>query len=268
MDNRPIGLFDSGLGGLTVLKEISHLLPHENLIYFGDCARIPYGTKSKETVIKYVFQNIRFLLSFNVKLIVFACNTASAYAFKEAKSMFDVNMIEVINPGAKAALDTSINKKIAVIGTPATINSNVYEKTLKSNDQNVSTYSVACPLFVPLVEEGWWEDEITQAVAQRYLLPLHEKGVDALVLGCTHYPLLANVIQSVMGDSVALINSAKETAKQTKAVIMANGMERGSENMPEHRFYTSDSVDKFKTLSTLFLGTQVNEAYKVDIEKY
>lgn len=175
MDNRPIGVFDSGLGGLTVLKEIKNLLPRESIVYFGDSGRAPYGSKSKETVVKYTFQDIRFLLNQDIKMIVIACNTASACSLDQVKNSFDIPIVEVVGPGAATAVRETVNKKVGVIGTVATVSSGVYEKAILKLDPEIEIYQKACPLFVPLVEEGWWENDIALRIAEEYLLPLKEK---------------------------------------------------------------------------------------------
>ena len=268
MDNRPIGVFDSGLGGLTVLNEINNLLPLESIVYFGDSGRAPYGTKSEETVIKYTFQDIRFLLNQDIKMIVIACNTASACSLELVKNNFDIPVVEVVQPGAVAAVNETKNKRIGVIGTIATIESGVYEKAIKRLDSAVEVYSKACPLFVPLVEEGWWDNDIAYKIAQEYMKPLKEKDIDTLVLGCTHYPLLKNIISKVMGDGVKLVNSALEVAKVVKEVIDVKRIERDNTITPVYRYYTSDSVKKFESLGNSILNGRIHSAERVDIERY
>lgn len=267
MENKPIGIFDSGLGGLTVLRAIHALMPEEDLVYFGDSGRAPYGTKSKETIIKYTFQDINFLLKQNVKMIVIACNTASACSLERVRASCPVPVVEVVGPGARAAANASGNGRIGVIGTPATIGSGVYEKAIREILPNCVCYSVPCPLFVPLVEEGWWENEVAEIVAEKYLAPLRDKKIDSLVLGCTHYPLLTNVIQKVMGQEVVLINSAYEVAKEVKVSLDKNGIACKESDRATVRFYTSDSVDKFAALGELFLDAPMRNSEKVEIEK-
>jgi glutamate racemase len=269
MDNRPIGVFDSGLGGLTVFKEISNLLPSESLIYFGDNGRAPYGTKSRETVIKYTLQDIRFLLSHDIKMIVIACNTMSAY-YDIVKQNHDMPVIEVIRAGAAAAVAETKNMKVGVIGTPATISSCAYQKAINRLNDKIEIYQKACPLFVPLAEEGqeWWESDITFKIAREYLEPLKQTSVDTLVLGCTHYPLLKNIISRIMGDEVKLVSSALEVARVVKQTILDNNIQRDPEYRPEYRYYTSDSVEKFEPLCSAILERMVTTAEKVDIEKY
>lgn len=268
MDNRPIGVFDSGLGGLTVLNEIENILPTESIVYFGDSGRSPYGTKSKETVIKYTFQDIRFLLNQDIKMIVIACNTASACSLELVKHSFDIPVVEVVQPGAATAVRETRNKRVGVIGTLATISSGVYEKAIQRLDPSIEIFSKACPMFVPLAEEGWWDNEIAYMIAREYLEPLKEVGIDTLVLGCTHYPLLQNTISKVMGDGVKLVSSALEAAKVVKEVVNQNNLERDERVSPVYRYYTSDSVDKFESLGNSILAKKIHSAEKVDIERY
>ncbi len=270
MDNRPIGIFDSGLGGLTVFKEIADQLPGESLIYFGDSGRAPYGTKSSDTVIKYTLQNIRFLLSHDIKMIVIACNTMSAHGYEIVKKSHHLPIIEVIGAGARAAVAETKNKKLGIIGTTATINSCAYQKAINKIDNSIEIFQRACPLFVPLVEEGqeWWENNITYQVAEQYLRSIKEIGVDTLVLGCTHYPLLKNTIAKVMGNGVKLVSSAQEVARVVKSAISDNNIQREPGCKPVYSYYTSDSVEKFEALCSIILGVTVNSAEKVDIEKY
>lgn len=268
MDNRPIGVFDSGLGGLTVLKEIMELIPTESVVYFGDNGRAPYGTKSKETVLKYTFQDIRFLLNQDIKMIVIACNTASACSLQTVKNSFDIPVIEVVEPGALTAVRETRNKKVGVIGTSATVSSGVYERAIHRLDGSIQIYPKACPLFVPLAEAGWWENDIAYRIAEEYLIPLKNEGIDTLVMGCTHYPLLQETIRSVMGPEVSLVSSAREVAKVVKDVITENNMSRDKEIKPVYRYYTSDSVELFESLGNSILDTRIQAAEKVDIEKY
>ena len=268
MDNRPIGVFDSGFGGLTVLYELSKLLKNESIVYFGDNGRAPYGTKSKEIVIKYTFQDINFLLNQDVKMIVIACNTASACSLSKVKNCFDIPLIEVVEPGALSVAKTTKNKKVGIIGTTATINSGVYERAIKKINDNIEIFVKACPLFVPLVEEGWWENDIVEMIAKEYLNPLKKQGIDTLVLGCTHYPLLEEIIKKVMGEDVILVSSALEIAKSVKELIKEKNIERDSEITPVYRYYTSDCVDKFENLGQSILKQKIYSVQKVDIEKY
>ena len=268
MDNRPIGVFDSGVGGLTVLKEMMQLIPEESVVYFGDSGRAPYGTKSKEVVIKYTFQDIRFLLDQDIKMIVVACNTASACSIEHVRSTFDIPVIEVIVPGAVTAVRTTKNKRVGVIGTSATISSGVYEKAINRIDGSIDIISKACPLFVNLVEEGWFDNDIALRIAEEYLTPLKNQGIDTLVLGCTHYPILQSTIAKVMGEDVMLVSSALEAAKVVKELMDSNGIARDNKVKPVYRYYTSDSVEKFEALGRSILERDITSAQKVDIEKY
>ena len=268
MNDRPIGIFDSGLGGLTVLNAIHKLLPEENLVYFGDSGRAPYGTKSKETITKYTFQDINFLLSHNVKMVVIACNTASACSLESVRKAYDIPIVEVVRPGARAAAKATKSGHIGVIGTPATIASGVYERAIKEILPECRCEKKACPLFVPLVEEGWWKHEISRLVAEEYLGKMRAEGVDSVVLGCTHYPLLSEVIQKVMGEQVVLINSAKEVALAVRESLEHLKIRRNSKGVQgEVKFYTSDSADKFASLADMFLDSPVTPVEKVEIEK-
>jgi len=274
----PIGVFDSGLGGLTVLKEMLLRLPNESTVYFGDSGRSPYGTKSRETIIHFAEQDAEFLLSKGVKMIVIACNTASSFAYEHLKTMSRVPVVEVITPGAMAAVRATRNGKIGVIGTLATVSSNVYDRALNDSaralrpDMEIEVFSAACPLFVGLAEEGWWDDEITHLTARRYLDPLISSGVDTLVLGCTHYPLLKNAISEVMGKKVKLIDSAGEVVSKVIETLESSGIANtGDESDAQtvfHEFFTSDSEEKFKALGSSFLGKEIENARKTDIERF
>lgn len=269
MDNRPIGVFDSGLGGLTVLSEIMNNIQTESIVYFGDCGRTPYGLKSKETIVKYTFQDIKFLLNQDIKMVVMACNTASAFSLYEVKREFkDIHIVEVIKPGARSAVNVTKNKRIGVIGTEGTINSNVYPRAIKQIDESIEVYSKACPLFVPLAEEGWWDNDIAFRTAEEYLSPLKDKEIDTLVLGCTHYPLLSKTIKKVVGDEVQLVSSAIEITKVVNSILSDKNIRRDENIQPVYRYYTSDSVEKFYKLGTTILGSEIGSVEKIDIERY
>ena len=214
MDNRAIGVFDSGLGGLIILKAMMELTPDEDIIYFGDCGRTPYGTRSKERIVNYALQSARFLMEKDIKLLVIACNTASAYGYEPVKQELGIPVIEVICPGARAGMAATRNKKVGVIGTNATINSGAYEREIKKLDPNIEVFSKACPLLVPLVEEGeyWWECKATEDIVKVYLEDFSNDGIDTLILGCTHFPMLINPIKKALNDNVTLVNTAVETA--------------------------------------------------------
>ncbi len=263
---KPIGVFDSGIGGLTVVKRLSSMLPAENLIYFGDTARVPYGSKSNSTVIEYSLQNAHFLMEKNVKAIVVACNTASSVAIQELKNNFKVPIIGMIEPGAKYAVSNSSSGRIGVIGTRATITNQAYSKEIKKLNPDVEVFEKACPLFVPLAEEGWIEHSATYEIAEEYLKELRDLKIDTLVLGCTHYPILANVIQKVIGENVKLIDSGIASAEVVRSEISRIGFETNSFGMGNHQFYVSDIPAKFQEVAELFLGRQISHVQKVDLE--
>lgn len=224
MDKRGIGVFDSGLGGLTVLKEIKKILPNEDLVYFGDTARVPYGPRSKETIMKYTFQAINFLLTKDVKAIVIACNTATARSLVEAQEKYDIPIIGVIEAGARTAAASTKNGKVGIIGTEGTIKSKAYNTEIKKIDKRIKVYGKACSLFVPIVEEGWANTEVARLTAKEYLKDLEEKGVDSIVLGCTHYPLLKRTIGEEVGMEVKLVNPARETAIDLKNILIERNL--------------------------------------------
>ncbi len=265
MNNKAIGIFDSGVGGLTVFKEVKKVLPSESIIYLGDTARVPYGIRSKETVTRYSIENTEFLLSKGIKLLIIACNTASSLSIEEIKKKTSIPVIGVIEPGARAALRATRNKKIGVIGTEATIKSRAYPEAIKKIDSSVEVFSKACPLFVPLVEEGWTSGTVTRLVAEIYLKELKEKGIDTLILGCTHYPLLKPVISEVMGEDVQLIDSAVETAIVVKKIIEDNGL-RNCSNKPYYNFYVTDSPERFISVGERFLEEKIDNIEKVNLE--
>ena len=266
--DRPIGVFDSGIGGLTVAKEIMRQLPGESLVYFGDTARVPYGTKSRNTVCKYSRQIARFLLTQNVKAIVIACNTASALAMEELEDMLEVSVIDVVQPGARMAAASTQNHKIGILGTQSTIKSGIYERYLHRLNPELTVVSKACPLFVPLVEEGLFEDRITEDVVGRYLHDMKEYEIDALVLGCTHYPLLRGVIGREMGEEVKLVNPAYETAKSLKEMLREKKLLAADLSKAEHLFFVSDGADSFLSFANSVLPYPVKKTTVIDIESY
>lgn len=268
MDSRPIGVFDSGIGGLTVVKEIMDILPNENIVYFGDTARVPYGSKSAETVTRFSFQNTRFLLTKGVKAIVVACNTASAVSLEALQESFDIPIIGVIKPGATAAVSSTKNKRIGIIGTEGTVNSRAYERAIKKLAPDAQIYAYPCPLFVPIVEEGWADTKISYMVAEEYLKPFKEMEIDALVMGCTHYPLLTKVVDDVLNHRIKLINPAKETALELKNILIEQGLENRRDNIAQYEYYVSDYPDKFKRVGGNFLEHDIINIIKIDIEKY
>jgi len=259
MDKRPIGVFDSGLGGLTVVKKLSELLPGEDIIYLGDTGRVPYGPRSRETIIKYAHQDAAFLAGFDIKAMVIACNTVCSVAFNALETEHDIPIYEVVGAPAKTAAESTFNKRIGVIGTAATIKSGAYEKALKNIDPDISVYSVACPLFVPLVEEGWIDviDEAALAVAERYLESLIEAGTDTLILGCTHYPLLRDVISKIMGPDVKLVDSGSQTAKFVAENLEKRNMLSDNESHGSIKYFVTDSIEGFANLASKFLGSDV-----------
>ncbi len=266
--NRPIGIFDSGVGGLTVMAEVIRHLPNENIVYFGDVGRCPYGGRSKETIIQFARQDIKFLLEHNVKYIIAACNSVSAVALETVKTEFDIEILGVISPGAKAAINYTKNGRVGIIGTVATISSNSYAKEIQRLNNDVKVFSLACPLFVPLVEEGYMDKEATKLIAYDYLKSLIDVDIDTLVLGCTHYPLLKNVIAEVMGDKVKLVDSAEETALALTQVLDNKGIRKEVTEEAIHKLYVSDVPDNFSDLVHKFLGSRINNITRVDITRY
>ena len=265
---RPIGVFDSGVGGLTVVSEITRLLPGEHLVYFGDVGRTPYGGRSKETIIDFVRQDINFLLEHKVKFIVAACNSASAVALDVIGDEYDIDLLGVIRPGAKAAEEQTRNNRVGIIGTVATIGSNSYAREIEARDDRIKVFSLACPLFVPLVEEGYIDKTATALIAEDYLKTLKDVDIDTLVLGCTHYPLLKKVIAGVMGETVTLIDSAEETARELAAQLSLKDLMRPSTDNVTHKFYVSDVPDRFSQLVQRFMGKNIANVTRVDITRY
>jgi glutamate racemase len=252
----PIGVFDSGVGGLTVVKEIFRQMPAERVVYFGDTARAPYGNKAKETLVRFAQENARFLSHQNVKLLVVACNSSSAYCLPPLRKSLGIPVVGVIEPGAWAAFSKTRNHRVGVIGTSATISSGAYQKQLEDLHPTIRVFARPCPLFVPLVEEGWQGHAVTEAVAREYLKPFKSEKIDTLVLGCTHYPLLKPVLSKLLGPRVTLVDSAEETARQVRQLLankrlLAPG---GAKPVSAHRFYVSDVPDKFVAVGKRFLG--------------
>ncbi len=259
----PIGLFDSGIGGLTVLHEIIAKLPRENTVYLGDTARSPYGTKSVETVLRYSFENAEFLLQKRVKLVVVACNTSTAVALGPLRSELPVPVVGVIEPGARGALKKTRNKRVGVIGTEATIQSGAYTEALKRLDRTVEVYSRACPLFVPLVEEGWLDNEVVDRTVESYLAGFKRSGIDTLILGCTHYPLLKKAIRKFMGREVRLVDSAEETAHEVSRVLKEKSLER-ERGKGAASFFVTDVPDRFIKVGRRFMGERVDSAVRIE----
>jgi glutamate racemase len=262
--NEPIGVFDSGIGGLTVFKALRKQLPMEDIVYFGDTAHVPYGTKSKETITRFSVDNLHFLQSFDIKMAVVACNTASSLALEVLKQKFPFPVIGVIEPGAQEAIRVTKNGRIGVIGTKSTIGSNAYETCLRGMDPSLKVFSAACPLFVPFVEEGWLEGDVVTKVVKTYLEPFKNFKVDTLILGCTHYPLLTKVIQKVVGRKVRLVNSGEETAAQAKKLLEdARQTASTKKRSADLKFYVSDEPEQFRVLGERFLGTSIASVAKV-----
>jgi glutamate racemase len=269
-DPRPIGMFDSGLGGLTVAKEFFSGMPGENIIYLGDTARNPYGGRSEETIKSFGLQDAGFLLSMDIKMLVVACNTVSSVALEAIRNKFnDIPVIGVVVPGARAAVSHTAVKRVGVIGTKATIRTHSYEKAIAMVDPEIKTYSRACPLFVPLVEEGLIDNDITRMAAQHYLYDLVNYGIDCLILGCTHYPMLMESIQGVMGAGVQLLDSAFWTAKEAKDILTAMDIRNAatSGGMEKSRFFVTDLTDGFREISASFLGGNTPNAEKINLEQ-
>ena len=267
----PIGVFDSGVGGLTVVREIMRQIPNEKIIYFGDTARVPYGSKSRDTVTRFSEQIVRFLRTFQVKTIVVACNTVSAYALDTLEADTDIPIIGVVKPGANVAADVTRNGRIGVIATEATIGSRMYPKYIEELNKNVTIYGKACPLFVPLIEEGLWEDPVTDEIARRYLTELIDIDIDTLILGCTHYPLIRSTLRRIMGDSVTLVNPAYETAKELKEMLA--GLELLNDEPPglgsnRYQFYVSDKAEKFVRFANSIIKYGILSAKTIHIEEY
>lgn len=267
----PIGVFDSGVGGLTVAREIMRQIPNEKIIYFGDTARLPYGSKSQETVTRFSRQIVRFLRNFQVKTIVVACNTVSAYALDELERESDIPMVGVVKPGAKTAAEVTKNGRIGVIATEATIGSHIYTKYIKELNRDVTIYEKACPLFVPLVEEGLWQDPVTDEIAKRYLTELIDTDIDTLILGCTHYPLIRSTLGRIVGENVHLVNPAYETARELREMLEERDLlnvEPPKLGENRYQFYVSDGADKFKHFANSIIKYGVLSAKIVNIEQY
>lgn len=267
----PIGVFDSGVGGLTVVREIMRQIPNEKIVYFGDTARVPYGSKSKETVTRYSKQIVRFLQTMQVKAIVVACNTASAYALDELEKEIDIPVIGVVKPGAKVAAEATKNGRIGVIGTRATIGSDIYTTYIRQINPAVEVIGKACPLFVSLVEEGLWQDPVTDEIAMRYLSELIDIDIDTLILGCTHYPLIRSTVGRIMGDHVTLVNPAYETARELKELLMEKGLFNPVPpglGTNKYQFFVSDGADQFIHFANSIIKYGILSAKIINIEEY
>jgi glutamate racemase len=261
----PIGVFDSGIGGLTVVRALMERMPFEGIVYFGDTARVPYGIKSPETITQYATEITQFLLQQNVKLLIIACNTMAAVASDSVKKLSPVPVLDVIDAGALAAVAETRSKHIGVIGTPATINSNAYARAMHQHDPDIRVFSQACPLFVPLVEEGWWNHPVTQLTAQEYLRPVLAEHVDTLVLGCTHYPLIKPLIQEIVGSDIRLVDSAEAMAEITANLLNSMNLGNQARTQPTYQFFVTDVPYHFQTIGEGFLGRTLS---RVELVKW
>lgn len=268
LHEEPIGVFDSGVGGLTVAREIMRQLPDENIVYFGDTARLPYGSKSKDTIIRFSRQIIRFLQTKRVKAIVVACNTATAQALDVVSQEFDLPIIGVIAPGARAAVKETKNKKIGVVGTEGTIQSHMYAKTIHQMEKNAEVVGKSCPLFVPLVEEGFAKHHIAEEVIDIYLRDMKESDIDTLILGCTHYPLLRTKIREYFGEDVRIVNPAYEAAIDLKKILEEKSIDNKNKEFTKYEFYVSDAAEKFKRFANSILPYDVETIHQINIEEY
>ncbi|SNB47886.1 glutamate racemase [Geobacter sp. DSM 9736] len=261
-----IGIFDSGVGGLTVLKEIMKTLPQEDTIYFGDSARFPYGTKSPDTIVRYSHEIAAFLSHRDIKLLVVACNTASAMALESLKQQYDMPIVGVIEPGARRAVTVTRTGRVGVIGTEGTIRSGAYTKAIKRMNPEVEVLTRACPLFVPLAEEGWVDNDVARLTANRYLQGLKEEGVDTLVLGCTHYPLLKGIISEVMGEGVTLVDSAEETARTVAEILRGRALLRPSAERGNHHYFVTDVPAGFIRIGNRLFGGKLGDVFQVSLD--
>jgi glutamate racemase len=262
-----VGIFDSGVGGLTVLRELTRVIPQEDTIYFGDTARVPYGTKSPETVTRYAHEITSFLMRRDIKLLVVACNTASAVALASLKRHFPIPVVGVIEPGARRAVEVSSSGRIGVIGTSGTIRSSAYTRAIKRLNPSAEVLTKACPLFVPLAEEGWTDNQVARLTAQNYLQELKDADVDTLVLGCTHYPLLKPVIAEIMGAGVTLVDSAAETARTVADILGQKKLLRPASEAGNHHYYVSDIPAGFIRVGNRFLGGRLGDVYQVNLDQ-
>lgn len=264
----PIGIFDSGVGGLTVVRELWNRLPGEELVYFGDTARVPYGPKSAATVCRYAREATAYLLSYSVKMVVIACNTATAHALTTLRDELSVPVVGVVEPGARAAIRATNSGRIGVIGTVGTIRSGAYDREVRKLLPDARVFAQPCPLFVPIVEEGWADREATRLVAEEYLRPMREVDIDVLVMGCTHYPVLRPVLGEILGPAIQLVDSAAETAAEVERLLKQHDLLRTSGTPPSHRFIVSDSPLHFRETSRHFVGEGITEIECFDVDGY
>ena len=270
MNQQPIGVFDSGLGGLTAVRQLRRIMPSENIIYFGDTSRVPYGNRSRDTILKYARQDMRFLRSFDLKAVVIACGTVSSNCLETLQAENNIPVIGVVAPAVQRAVSVTRNKRVGLVATRASVRSGAYERMFHAMSPDTQLFSKACPLFVPLVEEGRCRpgDRVIQQVAEEYLAELKDKGVDTLVLGCTHYPLLAEVIGQVMGPEVALVDVGAESARAARTLLTAQNA-LAERKAGAASFYTSDRAEDFERLASLFLQEDItNQAREIDISRY
>ncbi|HTY57416.1 MAG TPA: glutamate racemase [Bacteroidota bacterium] len=263
MNAKPIGVFDSGIGGLTVVRALSARLPHENIVYFGDTARVPYGPKSPTVVREYAMQDVDFLVGKQVKMVVIACNTVSAVAIDVVQKRARVPVVAVILPGAREAVLATKKKRVGIIGTIATVNSGAYTNAIRQISADVTVFARACPLFVPLAEEGWVEHKVTALVAKEYLFPLRLEKIDTLILGCTHYPVLRGAIADAVDPHVTLIDSGAAVAADVERVLDEKNLRNPSRQRPNLEFYVSDLPARFTEIGERFLGTSMGRVHRV-----
>lgn len=257
MRNHPIGIFDSGLGGLTTVREIQRIMPGEDIIYFGDTGRVPYGNRSRETIIRYTKDDIDFLLKHDIKLIIAACGTASSVALPALSEKYDIKIMGVLEAACRKAIEVTKNNKVGVIGTVGTIKSGKYAEIINSLNPQIEVFSNACPMFVPLVENGYAQSEAAKLIAKDYLLPLKNENVDTLILGCTHYPLLTKVISDIMGEEVTLLSPGALAAENARAYLEERNL-LSDKKCGKSSFFVSDSVENFASLGSTFLGKQID----------
>jgi glutamate racemase len=268
MDSRPIGLFDSGFGGLTVMREVVKILPRENLIYLGDTARLPYGNKSPQTVLGYALENAEFLIQKGCKLIMIPCHTACSHALETLQKQLPVPVIGVIESGFELLMEASPTRRVAVLGTSSTIGSGIYQSLILNRDPNTQIYAIACPLFVPLIEDGFYDHPAAELIAREYLSPISSGQVDAILLACTHYPLIRRTIQKVVGPKISLIEPAKPCALQAYETLSRMNQLNLQTEPPSYEFYASDDPAKFHRLGKIFFGKNLGTVNKLDISQY
>jgi len=256
-----IGMFDSGIGGLTVMQKVMQALPNESIVYFGDTARVPYGGKSSETIVRYSIENSIFLLEKNIKILVIACNTAASAAIVKLCTIFNIPVVGVIEPGAEKAVSVTRNARIAVLGTRSTIHSGAYQREIEKRLPGVKVFSIACPLFVPLVEEGMIHQPFARAIVKEHLAPLKHQGVDTIMLGCTHYPILKSLIQEEMGPEIALVDSGTTCAEKVAAILRDQALESPKDHVAEHRYFVSDDPAKFRESAERIFGQPISHVH-------